>query len=182
MRTAWRPPSGALAFFENTSIDKRRLNIRLRSLLHHPNPNVVTAIDGLRKLEDRTVRDRVVELLDHDPTGFVRAHALIYLRMLFPDAALPLLLDALDDADGTLRFTAVDQLDELEQFTDRATFERMLNDPEETVREHGSTAAIFSIIISLTLRARNDRARTRRLRAADETRCRGSDLSCPWCR
>lgn len=128
---------GALAFSENTSVDKRRLNIRLRSLLHHPNPNVViTAIDGLRKLEDRTVRDRVVELLDHDPTGFVRAHALIYLRMLFPDAARPLLLDALDDADGTLRFTAVDQLDELEQFTDRATFERMLNDPEETVREH----------------------------------------------
>ncbi len=125
---------GALAFSEDPAVDRRGLVIRLRGLLEHPNSNVViTAIDGLRRLEDRTVHDRVLELLDRGP-GLVRAHALIYLTVLCPDEALPLLLDALNDADATIRFTAVDQLDEL-QFTDRATFERMLDDPDEDVRE-----------------------------------------------
>ncbi len=125
---------GALAFSEDPAVGKRRLNMRIRALLDHPSPNVVvTVIDSLRRLEDRTVHDRVLELLDSSP-AMIRACALIYLRVLFPDAALPLLLDALNDPDATIRFTAVDQLDEL-QCTDRATFERMLDDPEEDVRE-----------------------------------------------
>jgi HEAT repeat protein len=124
---------GALAFSQDLGVDKRRLNIRLRSLLDHPNPNVViTAIDSLRRLEDWTVHDRVLELFHRSP-GMIRARALIYLSVLFPDEALPLLLDALNDPDATIRFTAVDQLDEL-QFTDRATFERMIDDPDEDVR------------------------------------------------
>ncbi len=126
----------ALAFCEDPAVDRRALTIRLRRLLDHPNPHVVdTAIDSLWKLGDRTVHDRVLELLDHGPTGLVRASALTYLRVLFPDSALPLLLDALADPDATVRFAAVDELDEL-QFTDRATFERMLDDSDEDVRGH----------------------------------------------
>lgn len=126
---------GALAFSQAPGVDKRRLNIRLPPLLDHPNPNVViTAIDSLRRLEDGAVHDRVLELLDRSP-GMIRARALIYLRVLFPDEGLPLLLDALNDPDATIRFTAVDQLDEL-QVTDRATFERMLDDSDEDVRGH----------------------------------------------
>ncbi len=128
---------GALAFCDDPAVDRRGLVIRLKRLLAHPNPDVVvTVIDSLRELEDRTVHAQVLELLAHGPTGLVRASALIYLRVLFPDAALPLLLEVLDDPDATVRFTAVDQLDELEQFTDRATFERMLDDPDEDVRGH----------------------------------------------
>lgn len=127
---------GALAFCEDPAVDRRGLVIRLKRLLAHANPDVVvTVIDSLRALGDRTVHDRVLELLGPGPV-IVRARALIYLRVLFPDSALPLLLDALQDPDPTVRFTAVDQLDELEQFTDRATFERMLDDPEEDVRGH----------------------------------------------
>ncbi len=126
-----------LAFSEDPAIDRRALTIRLRRLLEHPNPHVVdTVVDSLWRVGDRTVHGRVLELFDRGPTGLVRARALIYLCVLFPDPTLPLLLDALRDSDATVRFTAVDQLDELEQFTDRATFERMLDDPDEDVRGH----------------------------------------------
>lgn len=126
---------GALAFSQAPGVDKRALNTQLRPLLDHPNPNVViTAIDSLRQLEDVTVHDRVLRLLDGSPR-MIRTRALTYLSVLFPDEALPLLLVALDDPDATIRFTAVDQLDDL-QFADRATFERMLDDPDEDVRGH----------------------------------------------
>lgn len=128
---------GALAFCEDPQVDLGGLVVRLRRLLGHPNENVLTtAIDGLWRLEDRTVHDRVLELFARGATRLVRARALVYLRVLFPDEALPLLLDALSDPDATVRFAAVDELDELEQFTDRATFDRMLNDPDEDVRGH----------------------------------------------
>jgi len=126
---------GALAFSQYPGVDMRALNMRLRPLLDHPNPNIViTAIDSLRQLEDRTVHDRVLKLLDRSP-GMIRTRALTYLSVLFPDEALPLLLDALNDPDATIRFTAVDQLDDL-QLADRARFEQMLDDPDEDVRGH----------------------------------------------
>ncbi len=56
-------------------------------------------------------------------------------KLAAPDTAIPVLLGALDDPDATVRFHVVNQLDRLEQFTDRATFERMLDDPDEDVRE-----------------------------------------------
>lgn len=56
--------------------------------------------------------------------------------MLFTDAAVPLLLGALCDPDAVVRFTAVDGLDDIEQFTDRDVFERMLDDPDADIRSH----------------------------------------------
>jgi len=46
------------------------------------------------------------------------------------------LLDALHDPEARVRFTAVSQLDQLERFTDRAVIERMLDDPDEELREY----------------------------------------------
>lgn len=75
----------ALAFCEDPAVDRGGLAIRLRRLMEDANPHVVsTAIDSLRGMGDHTVHDRVLELLDHGPTGLVRASALIYLRVLFP--------------------------------------------------------------------------------------------------
>jgi len=126
------------------AVDRRGLVIRLERLLAHANLEVVvTVIDSLRALGDRTVHGRVLGLLGPGPV-IVRARALIYLRVLFPDSALPLLLDALQDPDSTVRFTAVDQLDELEQFTDRGTFERCSTTP---MRTYGGTRATSSTTI-----------------------------------
>lgn len=126
----------ALAYGEDPAVDRQGLAIRLQRLLEDPNPYLAaTAIDGLRGLGDRTAHDRVLELLDRGP-GVVRVQALIYVRVLFGGSALPLLLAALHDPDARVQFCAVDQLDELEQFTDRDTFQRMLDDPDEDVREH----------------------------------------------
>ncbi len=126
----------ALAFWEDPSVDRHRLLLRLRQLLDDANPDVVvTAIDSLRQLADREIHEHVLELLGSGP-GMVRAHALIYLRVLLPDSALELLIAALRDPDAAVRFTAVDQLDEFETVSDRETFEGMLDDPDEDVREH----------------------------------------------
>ena len=45
-----------------------------------------------------------------------------------------LLLEALHDPEATVRFSAVLQLGEFKQFTDRDVFERMLEVPDEDVR------------------------------------------------
>jgi len=94
--------------------------------------NAVRELDEL----DYTPALPRIEALCADPHPDVRQTALAAVdRLGGPDTGIPLLRDALGDPDATVRLLAVNHLGRLEQLTDRATFERMLNDPDEDVRE-----------------------------------------------
>lgn len=109
----------------------------LLDALHDPHYIVrENAVDELDELDYTPALPRI-EALSADPHPHVRAAALGAIANLGPpDAAIALLLGAVLDPDARVRFTAVDQLDQLEQFTDREVFERMLDDPDEEVREY----------------------------------------------
>jgi len=99
---------------------------------HLVREQAVRELDGL----DYTPALSNIEALCADPHPDVRQAALAAVDKLgTPDKAIPLLLGALRDSNATVRFIAVNHLDRLEQFTDRAAFERMLDDPDKDVRE-----------------------------------------------
>jgi hypothetical protein len=107
-----------------------------RRYLTHGYPSVVVAaIDGLRTISDRGAKDDVLELINTGPS-IVTAAGFTYMRVLFADEATPILIAALDDPNSTVRFAAVNELDDLAGFSDRATFQRMLDDPDPDVGEH----------------------------------------------
>ena len=91
-------------------------------------------MNELDELEYTAALPRITALLK-DPHSHVRAAALEAIANLAPSsAAIALLLQALHDPEATVRFSAVLQLGEFKQLTDRDVFERMLEDPEEDVR------------------------------------------------
>lgn len=93
------------------------------------------AVQELDELEHAAALPSI-EALCTDPHPDVREAALAVIDKLgAPDTAIRLLVDALHDPDATVRLTALNHLDRLEQFSDRVTFERMLDDPDKDVRE-----------------------------------------------
>ncbi len=104
----------------------------LRDPHHLVREQAVRELDGL---DCTSVLPRI-EALCADPEPGVRQAALAAVDKLgTPDKAIPLLLGALVDPNSTVRFIAVNHLGRREQFTDAATFERMLEDPDKDVRE-----------------------------------------------
>ncbi len=98
------------------------------------------AVRELNELDYTAALPRIEELCA-DPHPDVRQAALAAVDKLgAPDTAIPLLVNALSDPDATVRFIVVNHLDRLEQFTDRATFERMLDDPDKDVRERARSS------------------------------------------
>ncbi|NEQ84904.1 MAG: HEAT repeat domain-containing protein [Moorea sp. SIO2I5] len=73
---------------------------------------VAEAIDGLCKLEEKHAIDHVLVMLDHY-SPYVRGSVLRFLARLYPEQALPHLLDKLKDPHFIVRENAVDELDEL---------------------------------------------------------------------
>ncbi len=109
----------------------------LRDPHHLVRENAVRELDEL----DYTAALPRIEELCADPHPDVRQAALAAVDKLgAPDTAIPLLVNALSDPDATVRFIVVNHLDRLGQFTDRATFERMLDDPDKDVRERARSS------------------------------------------
>ncbi len=94
------------------------------------------AVRELDQLDYKPALAKIEALLRDSHTDVRQAALAAIAKLGPPDAAVPLLLGAMQDRHATIRFTAVNHLGDLEQFTDRATFERMLDDPEKDVREH----------------------------------------------
>jgi HEAT repeat protein len=127
---------GAFGAPQAASADREARQVLFRRYLTHGYPSVVVAaIDGLRITADHDAKDHVLELIRTGPS-IVTAAGFAYMRLLFADEATPILVAALDDPNSTVRFAAVNELDDLEGFSDRATFERMLHDPDPDVGEH----------------------------------------------
>ncbi len=102
-------------------------------MLEHADPHVVAeAIDGLAYVPALAR----IGALCADPHPDVRHATLAAIdRLGAPGTAIPRLLGGLSDPDAAARFVAVNRLGSLDQFTGRATFERMLGDPDSDVRE-----------------------------------------------
>ncbi len=132
---------GAVLRFARRVVPERAPALLLDAL-HDPHYIVrENAVDELDEL-DYTPALPHINALRADPHPHVRAAALGAIANLgAPDAAIASLLDALHDPHGRVRFTAVSQLDQLEQFNDRDVFERMLDDPDDEVR--GYTRSIL---------------------------------------
>ncbi len=125
----------ALSAIANLGARDRAVPLLLEALRdpHHlVRENAVREVGEL----DYTAALPRIEELCADPHPDVRHEALAVVDKLGPPGtAIPLLLGALRDPDAIVRFHAVNHLDRLEQFTDRATFERMLDDPDKDVRD-----------------------------------------------
>ncbi len=130
-----RVRQAALSAIPNLGTPDRAVPLLLDAL---QDPHHLVREQAIRELDelDYTPALPRIEALCADPHPDVRHEALAAIDKLGPpDTAIPLLLGALCDEDATVRFHAVNHLDRLKQFTDRATFAGMLEDPDKDVRE-----------------------------------------------
>jgi len=110
------------------------------SYLHDQRPMIVAeAIDGLCKLEEKHALDHVLVMLDHS-SPYVRGSVLRFLARLYPEQALPQLLDKLKDPHFIVRENAVDELDELGIPAVVPYLKPLLSDPNPDVQQAVQTA------------------------------------------
>lgn len=100
--------------------------------LAHPESFIVQeAIDSLAAIGAYAERERVLELRTH-PSPYVRRAVLRYLARLFPAEARPVLRRALGEPD--LRFSAVNELDDMGDVESLPLIGPLLRDPDADVR------------------------------------------------
>jgi hypothetical protein len=100
---------------------------------------VAESIRSLTSLKQTTVLERVLPLETHQ-SPYVRSSVLDYLIKLFPELAIPRLLESLDDPHFIVRETAVDGLDELEVIEAIPLLRKLLADEHPDVRQAAQTA------------------------------------------
>jgi len=109
-------------------------------LLSDKRPMVVAeAVDTLWHLGCREATKSVSKLLDHR-SPFVVGSALRFFARCAPDKAVPLLEKALKSAMPIVRQNAIDELDEMNYKPALAKIKRLLEDPDQDVRQAASTA------------------------------------------
>lgn len=112
----------------------------LLSYLQDERPMIVMeAVDSLRLFGEKNVLDRVFPLLKH-PSSYVRGSALRFMRCLYPNKALSLLIEALNDPDPIVRENAADELSELYQIEAIPYLRPLLTDSHPDVQEAAQTA------------------------------------------
>ncbi|WP_066425456.1 HEAT repeat domain-containing protein [Anabaena sp. 4-3] len=99
----------------DNSSDDTDLFYLLKSYLEDERPLIVMeAIDGLSRLKVREpVKDSILKLRYH-LSPYVRSSVLRFMRRLYPQQALSLLVKSLNDPDYIVRETAADELGELD--------------------------------------------------------------------
>lgn len=113
---------------------------RLAGYLEHHCPTVVAAaVDGLCRQGNKEVKHWVVALARH-PDAFVRGSVLRYLARLYPESAVPILLDALQDPHYIVRENAVDELDDMGCAEAVEFIQPLMQDPHPDVRQAAHTA------------------------------------------
>jgi len=113
----------------------------LLSYLHDKRPLIVMeAIDGLSRLGVIGNLKPVLALREHS-SPYVRSSVLRFMRHLYPEKALPLLIESLKDPDYIVRESAADELGELDA-VEAIPFLNCLieKDPHPDVREAAQTS------------------------------------------
>jgi|GEM_PF-885524 len=115
----------------------------LFDLLQDQRPLVVAeVIDSLtRQGEDRAL-GQVLPLLKHT-SPYVKGSVLRFMSAFYPEQAIPLLMNTLDDPHFIVRENAADELGELEAIGALPLLEAKLSDPHPHVRQAVETAIEF---------------------------------------
>ncbi len=108
--------------------------------LNDERPMVVAeTIDALRRLEEKDSINKILTLQNH-PSPYVRGSVLRYVARLYPEKAMSLLIQALNDTDFLVRENAADELGELGVVTVIPLLHPLLTDSSQDVREAAQTA------------------------------------------
>lgn len=102
-------------------------------------PIVADVVDGLRFLGATDTVDVVLPLRNH-PDPYIRGSVLRFISHLFPESALPLLLEALQDPHYIVRENSIDKLDDLGIIEAIPYIRPFLSDPHPDVRQAAETA------------------------------------------
>lgn len=100
---------------------------------------VMEAIDGLRRQGEKEAVNLVLALEQHS-SPYVRSSVLRFMRQLYPEQALPLLIKGLKDPDFIVRENAADELAELEAVEALSNLRPLITDPHPDVRQAAQTA------------------------------------------
>ena len=108
--------------------------VMLLKYLHDKRPYIIVrAIDGLWRQGQSDASNEVLALRNH-PDAWVRGAVLRFMRHIQPEAAVPILLEALQDPHYIVRENAIDELDELEAITALPYIRPFLQDQPKDVR------------------------------------------------
>ena len=100
---------------------------------------VAESIRGLCSLKQTSALERVLPLATHQ-SPYVRSSVLDYLIALFPELAIPRLLESLNDPHHIVQYTAIDGLDDLEVVEAIPLLRKLLVDEHPDVRDAAQTA------------------------------------------
>jgi hypothetical protein len=100
---------------------------------------VAESIRGLYSLKQTTALERILPLATHQ-SPYVRSSVLDYLIKLFPELAIPRLIESLNDPHYIVRYTAIDGLDDLEVVEAIPLLRELLADEHSDVRQAAQTA------------------------------------------
>jgi HEAT repeat protein len=137
------------ALSENT-IEDIKLQKFLLTYLQDERPIIVMeAIDGLNRQGAKDAVDCVLALQEH-PSPYVRGSVLRFMRSLYPDQALPLLIKALKDPDFIVRENAADELGELDRGEAIPHLRPLIKDSHPDVRQAAQTAIEMLELLPIT--------------------------------
>jgi hypothetical protein len=131
-----------LSFIPPATLAGRREEVGQLLLAHTQDPRpliVAEAVDSLRHLGYAEAQAQIAPLLRHSSPHVVGA-VLRFLSRYDPEAARPLLLDALRSPDPIIRQNGIDELDELGCVEALPAVRLLLTDPDEDVRQAAQTA------------------------------------------
>ncbi len=123
-------------------------DLLIKSLDDQEDVVVMDAIDGLRHLKKSDFLDRVMTFNNH-PSPYVRAAVLRFIGGLFPNQAVPYLIEAIHDPHFIPREETADTIGEMDIDDDekRQLFmpylQVLLNDEHPHVRQAAETAIAF---------------------------------------
>jgi len=129
-----------LALSFSPRINDPRIDNLVEVCLDDSRPIIIA--DAIRALVYRGKAELVERVMSfqHHSCEYVRGSVLVFMRELYPQQSLPLLLDALHDPHYIVRESAVDELDELADVSTIPAIEPLLTDPEADVRQAAKTA------------------------------------------
>ena len=131
---------GILFALTEARLDKPEFRKLLLSYLNDDRQMIVMeAVDSLRILDVKYAVDPVLALLQHS-SPYVRGSVLRFMRSLYPNKALPLLIEALKDPDFIVRENAADELGELYEVEAIPYLHQLLRDSHPHVRQAAQTA------------------------------------------